>query len=97
MARKLQPLGDRVVVKAIEQEAQTKSGLYVPDTAKERPQEGSVIAVGPGRVTDDGKRISMDVGVGDTVVYSKFAGTEFTDDGDELLILTERDILAKVS
>ena len=97
MARTLQPLGDRIVVKAIEQQPQTKSGLYVPDTAKERPQEGSVIAVGPGRVTDDGKRIEMDVKVGDTVVYSKFAGTEFTEDGEELLILTERDILAKVS
>ena len=96
MARKLQPLGDRVVVKATEQKAQTKSGLYVPDTAKERPQEGSVIAVGPGRVTDDGKRLDMDIKVGDTVVYSKFAGTEFTEDGEELLILTERDILAKV-
>ena len=96
MARKLQPLGDRVVVKAIEAETQTNSGLYVPDTAKERPQEGSVVAVGPGRVTDDGKRIEMEVKVGDTVVYSKFAGTEFTEDGEELLVLTERDILAKV-
>ena len=96
MARKLQPLGDRVVVKAIEAETQTKSGLYVPDTARERPQEGSVVAVGPGRVTDDGKRIEMEVKVGDTVVYSKFAGTEFTEDGEELLVLTERDILAKV-
>ena len=96
MARKLQPLGDRVVVKAVPQEEKTKSGLYVPDTAKERPQEGSVIAVGPGRITEDGKRIEMDVKVGDTVVYSKFAGTEFIEDGDELLILTERDILAKV-
>ena len=97
MARTLVPLGDRIVVKAIEQEAQTKSGLYIPDNAKERPQEGNVIAVGPGRITDDGNRIAMDLAVGDTVVYSKFAGTEFTDDGDELLILTERDILAKVS
>jgi chaperonin GroES len=90
-------LGDRVVVKATEQESQTKSGLYIPDNAKERPQEGEVVAVGPGRVTDEGKRIAMDVAKGDTVVYSKFAGTEFTEDGDELLILTERDILAKVS
>ena len=97
MARTLQPLGDRVVVKATEQESQTKSGLYIPDNAKERPQEGSVIAVGPGRVTDDGTRIAMDLSVGDTVVYSKFAGTEFTEDGEELLILTERDILAKVT
>jgi len=84
-------------VKAIEQEGQTKSGLYIPDNAKERPQEGNVIAVGPGRVTDDGTRIAMDLAVGDSVVYSKFAGTEFTEDGEDLLILTERDILAKVS
>ena len=96
MARTLQPLGDRIVIKAIEQESQTKSGLYIPDNAKERPQEGSVLAVGPGRVTDDGNRIAMEVSVGDNVVYSKFAGTEFTEDGEELLILTERDILAKV-
>lgn len=97
MARKLQPLGDRLVVKAADQEEQTKSGLYIPDNAKERPQEGKVLAVGPGRTTDDGKKIVMEVAVGDTVVYSKFAGTEFTEDGDELLILTERDVLAKVN
>jgi len=71
--------------------------LYVPDTAKERPQEGTVVAVGPGRTTDEGKRIEMDLKVGDVVVYSKFAGTEFTEDDEELLVLTERDILAKVS
>ena len=97
MARTLQPLGDRVVVKAVEQESQTKSGLYVPDTAKERPQEGTVVAVGPGRTTDDGTKIAMDIKVGDVVLYSKFAGTEITEDGDELLVLTERDIVAKVS
>jgi len=97
VARKLQPLGDRVVVKATEQESQTKSGLFVPDTAKEKPQEGTVLAVGPGRVTEEGNRIELDVKVGDTVVYSKYGGTEFTDDGEELLILAERDILAKVS
>ena len=96
MARTLQPLGDRIVVKAVEQETQTKSGLYVPDTAKERPQEGNVLAVGPGRMTDEGKRISLDVKIGDKVVYSKFAGTEFIEDGEELLILTERDVLAIV-
>jgi len=90
-------LGDRVVVKATEQESQTKSGLFVPDTAKEKPQEGTVLAVGPGRVTEEGNRIELDVKVGDTVVYSKYGGTEFTDDGEELLILAERDILAKVS
>ena len=97
MARTLQPLGDRIVIKAVEQDSQTKSGLYVPDTAKEKPQEGNVLAVGPGRVTDEGKRIEMDVKVGDLVVYSKYAGTEFTEDGEELLILSERDILAKVN
>ena len=97
MVRTLQPLGDRIVVKPVEQEAQTKSGLFVPDSAKERPQQGKVIAVGPGRVTDDGNRIAMDVAAGDTVIYSKFAGTEFNDDGEDLLILSERDILAKVS
>ena len=85
------------MVHATEQASTTKGGLYVPDTAKERPQEGKVIAVGPGRVTDDGKRIAMDLKAGDSVVYSKFAGTEFNEDGDEFLILTERDILAKVN
>ena len=96
MARSLQPLGDRIVVKAVEQETQTKSGIYIPDSAKERPQEGSVIAVGPGRLTDEGNRIEMSVAVGDTVIYSKFAGTEFEDDGEEYLIMKETDVLAKV-
>jgi chaperonin GroES len=85
-----------VVVKAIEQEELTKSGIYIPDTAKERPQEGKVVAVGPGRVTDDGKRLPLDVKEGDTVVYSKFAGTEITEEDDDFLILAERDILAKI-
>ena len=97
MARKLQPLGDRIVVKAVEQETQTKSGIYIPDSAKERPQEGSVIAVGPGKVNDDGTRAAMDVAVGDTVIYSKFAGTEFEEDGEEYLIMRETDVLAKVN
>lgn len=96
VARKLQPLGDRIVVKAIEQENQTKSGIFIPDSAKERPQEGSVVAVGPGRVNDDGSRVAMDVAVGDVVIYSKFAGTEFEEDGEEYLIMKETDILAKV-
>jgi chaperonin GroES len=96
VARVLTPLGDRVVVQAIEQETQTRSGLVIPDSAKERPQEGKVIAVGEGRTTDEGKRIAMDVKAGDTVVYSKFAGTEFTEDGEDYLILSERDILAKI-
>ena len=97
MARTLQPLGDRIVVKAVEQETQTKSGIYIPDSAKERPQEGSVIAVGPGRVNDDGTRMAMDVAVGDVVIYSKFAGTEFEEDGEEYLIMKESDVLAKVN
>lgn len=96
VARNLQPLGDRIVVKAVEQETQTKSGIYIPDSAKERPQEGSVVAVGPGRVTDDGNRLEMSVAVGDVVIYSKFAGTEFEDDGEEYLIMKETDVLAKV-
>jgi chaperonin GroES len=97
VARTLMPLGDRIVIKASEQETQTKSGLVIPDSAKERPQEGTVIAVGPGRVTDEGKRVEMDIKSGDVVVYSKFAGTEFTEDGEEYLVLSERDILAKIS
>ena len=97
MARTLSPLGDRIVVQAVEQETQTRSGLVIPDSAKERPQEGTVTAVGPGRITDEGRRIEMDVKAGDTVVYSKFAGTEFSEDGEDYLILSERDVLAKVS
>ncbi len=96
MAQQLQPLGDRVLVKPSEREEQTKSGLVLPDTAQERPQEGSIIAVGPGRMTEDGKRVPLDLKAGDKVVYSKFAGTEYSNDGEDYLILTERDILAKV-
>jgi chaperonin GroES len=96
VARTLQPLGDRIVVKAVEQSNQTKSGIFLPDTAKERPQEGKVVAAGPGRVGEDGKRIAMDLKVGDVVIYSKFAGTEFTEDGEELLIMKEADVLAKI-
>jgi chaperonin GroES len=95
MAVKLQPLGDRVVVKPIEREEVTKSGIVLPDTAKEKPQEGKVLAVGPGRLGDDGKRIAMDVKVGDEVLYVKYGGTEVKIDGEELMILRESDILAK--
>lgn len=95
MAVKLQPLADRLVVKPIEREEVTKGGIFLPDTAKERPQEGEVMAVGPGRLTDDGKRIAMDVKVGDVVVYSKYGGTELKVDDEELIILRESDILAK--
>jgi chaperonin GroES len=95
MAVKLQPLGDRVVVKPIEKEEVTKSGIFLPDTAKEKPQEGKVLAVGPGRLADDGKRVAMDVKVGDEVLYVKYGGTEVKIDGEELMILRESDILAK--
>jgi chaperonin GroES len=95
MATKLEPLGDRVVVKPKPKEEVTKGGIVLPDTAKEKPQEGEVIAVGPGRMTDDGKRIAMDVKVGDVVIYAKYGGTEIKEDDEELVILRESDILAK--
>jgi chaperonin GroES len=83
------------VVKPIEAEGKTKTGIYLPDTAKEKPQEGEVVAVGPGRLSDDGKRIAMDVKVGDIVVYAKYGGTEIKIDDEEYMILREGDILAK--
>ena len=95
MAVKLQPLADRVVVKPNEKEEKTKSGIYIPDTVKERPQEGKVIAVGPGRLSEDGKRIAMDIKVGDTVIYAKYGGTEIKIEEEDLIILRESDILAK--
>ena len=91
---KLKPLGDRVVIKPLPKEEMTKSGIYLPDTAKEKPQEGTILAVGPGRVDDKGQRQPMDVKVGDKVLYAKYAGTEFKVDEDELLIVSEKDILA---
>ena len=97
MAVKLQPLADRLVVRPIEREEMTKTGIYLPDTAKEKPQEGKVIAVGPGRLSEDGKRIAMDVKVGDKVIYAKYGGTEIKIDDEELVILRESDILAKRS
>jgi chaperonin GroES len=95
MAAKLQPLGDRVLVKPTEKEEKTKSGIYLPDTAKEKPQEGEIIAVGPGKYDETGKRIPMDLKVGDTVIYAKYGGTEIKVDGEEMMILRESDILAK--
>jgi chaperonin GroES len=95
MAAKLQPLADRLVVKPIQKEEMTKGGIYLPDTAKEKPQEGEIVAVGPGRVTDDGKRIAMDLKVGDRVIYSKYGGSEIKIDDVEMIILRESDILAK--
>jgi len=94
----LQPLEDRLVVRAQEAEETTTSGLVIPDTAKEKPQQGDVLAVGPGRRSDQtGELIPVDVAVGDVVVYSKYGGTEITVDGEDLLILTGRDVLAKVA
>ena len=95
MAIKLEPLADRLVVKAIERNEVTKSGIILPDTAKEKPQEGKVIAVGPGRLSEDGKRIPMDVSVGDIVIYARYGGSEIKIDDEELIILHESDILAK--
>ena len=93
----LQPLGERVIVKPSEQESTTKGGIFLPDTAKEKPQEGEVVAVGPGRVPDDGTRVAMELSAGDKVIYSKYAGTEYKDGDDEYLILRESDVLAKIS
>ena len=92
---KLLPLGDRIVVKPIEQEEVTKGGIILPDTAKEKPQEGEIIAVGPGKLNDEGTRITMDVKVGDKVIYAKYAGTEVEIDGEKLLIMHDSDIMAK--
>ena len=94
MPAKLQPLGDRVVVEPLDREEMTSSGIYLPDTAKEKPQEGKIIAAGPGALDENGKRVPLEVKVGDTVLYAKYAGTEITQDGKELLILSERDVLA---
>ena len=96
MAMSLKPLGDRVVVEPIEQEEMTASGIVLPETAKEKPQRGTVIAVGPGGRDESGKRIAMDVNSGDIVLFAKYAGTEFKVDGKKLLILKESDLLAIV-
>ncbi len=93
---KLEPLGDRLIVKPIEQEETTASGIVLPETAKEKPQKGEIVAAGPGRI-EDGKRIELEVAVGDKVIYAKYAGTEFKMEGDKLLILSEKDILAKLT
>jgi chaperonin GroES len=93
---KLRPLGDRVVVKPTAREEMTKSGIVLPDTAKEKPQEGTVIAAGPGRLLDDGKREQMDLKTGQKVLYAKYAGTEFKLDEEELLIVSQKDVLAIV-
>jgi chaperonin GroES len=91
---KIQPLSDRVVVRPLEEAEQMRGGLYIPDTAKEKPQQGEIIAVGPGRVSDQGERLAPDVKAGDKVLYGKYSGTEVTVDGEQLLILRESDVLA---
>jgi chaperonin GroES len=95
-ATKLKPLGDRVVIQPTPREEMTKSGIVLPDTAKEKPQEGTILAAGPGRIGDDGKREPMDVSEGQKVLYAKYAGTEFKVDNEELLIVSQKDILAIV-
>ena len=95
-SKTLRPLGDRVIVTPTPREEMTKSGIVLPDTAKEKPQEGTILAVGPGRTLDDGKRESMDVKEGQKVLYAKYAGTEFKVEGDDLLIVSQKDILAVV-
>ena len=97
MSVNIKPLEDRIVVKAVEAEQTTASGLVIPDTAKEKPQEGEVLALGPGRIDDKGNRVPLDVAVGDKVIYSKYGGTEVKYAGDEYLILSARDVLAVVS
>jgi len=97
MATSLKPLGDRVIVKPKAKEEMTKSGLVLPDTASEKPQEGAVLAVGPGRVLDNGKRIDMEVKTGDSVLFAKYAGTEVKLDGEEYLVIREADLLAIVT
>jgi len=92
----IKPLEDRIVIKQVEAEQTTASGLVIPDTAKEKPQEGEVLAVGPGRIDDNGNRVPLDVNVGDKVIYSKYGGTEVKYGGEEFLILSARDILAVI-
>ncbi len=96
MSVSIKPLEDRIVVQTLEAEQTTASGLVIPDTAKEKPQEGTVVAVGPGRVDDNGNRVPLDIAVGDVVIYSKYGGTEVKYSGEEYLILSARDILAVV-
>ncbi|KRT35760.1 chaperonin GroS [Acetomicrobium hydrogeniformans ATCC BAA-1850] len=97
MKMQLKPLGDRVVIKVLSQEEKTKGGIVLPDTAKEKPQEGEVVAVGSGRVLENGQKLPLEVKVGERVIFSKYAGTEVKIEGEEYLILSERDILAVVN
>ena len=97
MATTIKPLEDRILIQPLEATTQTASGLYIPDTAKEKPQEGKVVATGPGRIDDKGNRVPLDVAEGDVVIFSKYGGTEVKYDGQEYLLLNARDILAVVS
>ena len=96
MSVSIKPLEDRIVVKSVEAEQTTASGLVIPDTAKEKPQEGEVLAIGPGRIDDNGNRVPLDVTIGDRVIYSKYGGTEVKFGSDEYLVLSARDVLAVV-
>ena len=93
---KVKPLGDRVLIKALEREEKTKSGIVLPDTAKEKPQEGRILAVGSGKLLENGTKVPLEVKVGQKVIFSKYAGTEVKVDGEEMMILNERDVLAVV-
>ena len=97
MARTITPLGDRVLVRPVEREEITRGGIVLPDTVKEKPQEGEVVAVGPGRTTDDGKKVPIGLQAGDIIIYAKYGGTELKEDGEDFLLLSERDIMAKVA
>jgi chaperonin GroES len=92
----IQPLADRVVIKALDEAEQMRGGLYIPDTAKEKPQQGEIVAIGPGKMSDEGTRIAPEVQVGDKVLYGKYSGTEVTVEGEEYLILRESDVLAVI-
>ncbi len=96
MSVSIKPLEDRIVIQQVEAEQTTASGLVIPDTAKEKPQEGEVVAVGPGRIDDNGNRVPLDVAGGDKVIYSKYGGTEVKYDGQDLLVLSARDVLAVI-
>ena len=95
--RNFEPMGDRILVKPSDQEEVSKGGIILPDTAREKPQEGEIMAVGPGRLTDEGKRVPLDLKKGDKVLYAKYGGTEVKEEDEEYLILSERDVLAKIS
>lgn len=96
MAVNLQPLGDRIIVRPIAREEVTKGGIVLPDTAKEKPMEGEILAVGPGKLSEEGKRIAMELKKGDRVIYPRYAGTEWKHNNEELLIMRESDVLAKI-